>query len=470
MSSQFHVIKDPVHGTMQFTSFEHAWVKPFIDSPNFQRLRHIKQMGMGDYIFPGAVHTRFNHSLGCCYVASQIANKINLSAPERQLAMIACLLHDIGHGPFSHVFEHLFHDNLMRHEAWTPLFLADFPPSFFENYNQVNDQFPLTEEKFQFIAKMIMHEEVSQKILADIVSSQLDADRLDYLLRDSHFCGVRYGEFDFRWMLHCLCIVKNKDGARLGITHKGIGVVEHYLMARRLMARNIYHAQKKLALESLLIDLLVHLSEHLEHHAAYQDMINTPLGQFLIAANRFNHAVIKNENIENIKQNFLTEQYNNYKELCDYDIFKAIRQLVDKDDSEPAVQIARRLHHRMMPIIFRLDQINLQICHDLLNSFKEENKNKYQDWQLKLITTPHQAYTAYDPILVVNEQNEIHPISDFSITINTLSGKWEHLAFIAIDQVISEDDKIKAFLSHLDTLPKSDWVTNQALDSLSDVL
>jgi len=104
----FHVIKDPVHDTMQFTSLEDNWIKPFIDSPNFQRLRHIKQLGMGDYIFPGAVHTRFNHCIGCCYIAGQIAHKIGLGEEDRQLVMIACLLHDIGHGPFSHAFEDIF--------------------------------------------------------------------------------------------------------------------------------------------------------------------------------------------------------------------------------------------------------------------------------------------------------------------------------------------------------------------------
>src|SRR5579864_8696655 len=88
----FHMIKDPVYGTMQFTTLENNWIKPFIDSPNVQRLRHIKQLGMGDFIFPGAVHTRFNHSLGCCYIASQIGNKIGLSEEEKQLVMIACLL------------------------------------------------------------------------------------------------------------------------------------------------------------------------------------------------------------------------------------------------------------------------------------------------------------------------------------------------------------------------------------------
>src|SRR3989338_10948262 len=147
--SHFHVIKDPVHGTMQFTTKEDRWIKPFIDSPHFQRLRHIKQLGMGDLIFPGAVHTRFNHSLGCCYLASQIAKTIGLVEEERQLVMIAGLLHDIGHGPFSHAFEGIFYNKTICHEDWTERFLADYGTvEFFTQYNRLNPRYHLTEEKF----------------------------------------------------------------------------------------------------------------------------------------------------------------------------------------------------------------------------------------------------------------------------------------------------------------------------------
>src|SRR5579872_2220934 len=183
--------------------------------------------------------------------------------------MIASLLHDIGHGPFSHAFEGIF-GKAIHHEDWTPYFLADYgKEEFFQHYNRLNPRQHLTADKFKYIADMIMHQPATKGVLADIVSSQLDADRLDYLLRDSHFCGVRYGEFDFRWMLHCMAIVESSEGERLGITHKGIGVVEHYVMARRLMTRNIYHAQKKLALEQALVQLLASLAESLEYHAPY---------------------------------------------------------------------------------------------------------------------------------------------------------------------------------------------------------
>lgn len=454
MNNIFHVIKDPVHGTMQFTSTEDKWIKPFIDSPNFQRLRHIKQLGMGDYIFPGAVHTRFNHCLGCCYVASQIAQKVGLADEERQLVMIACLLHDIGHGPFSHAFEGVFYQKLIRHEDWTPYFLREYGTNeFFMQYNRLNPRYHLTEEKFSEIAKMIMHQPVHKQVLADIVSSQLDADRLDYLLRDSHFCGVRYGEFDFRWMLYCMTIVNDKDGERLGITHKGIGVVEHYLMARRLMTRNIYHSQKKLALEYSLVQLLASLAESLEYHAPYADIRHTRLGQFLMAVNQFNLAAESSTNPASLKQQFIEDNYSSYKDLSDFDVYGLIKHLSSLCDSQPATQIAARLHHRKMPKIVRLDHVDLQTAKESLREFKSKHHKEYQDWQLTLIQTPHQSYSGEDdPILVINEQDAINPISSFSLMINAISDKLEHVVFLSIDKMIAEEKPVLQLIKQLQTV------------------
>jgi len=448
---QFHVIKDPVHGTMQFTSVEDAWIKPFVDSSNFQRLRHIKQLGLGDFIFPGAVHTRFNHCLGCCYTASQIAHKIGLADEERQLVMIACLLHDIGHGPFSHAFEGIFYAKLIRHEDWTPYFLADYgSKDFFKQYNRLNPRYHLTEEKFRVIAEMIMHKPATKNVLADIVSSQLDADRLDYLLRDSHFCGVRYGEFDFRWMLHCMAIIETKEGERLGITHKGIGVVEHYLMARRLMTRNIYHSQKKLALESLLVQLLANLAENLECHTAYTNIRHSRLGQFLSAANGFNQAVENARDSDELKKEFIEKNYPNYKDLCDYDVFSLIKQLAEINENHLCAQIALRLQHRKMPKILRLDQVELAAVETELQDFKLKYRKDFQEWQLMLIQTPHRSYSGEDdPILVINERGEMKPISDFSFMINAISDRLEHVAFLCVDKMIAEDKRVTALIKRL---------------------
>lgn len=453
MTNLYHVIKDPVHGTMQFTVGDYDWIKPFIDTPNFQRLRHIKQMGLGDYIFPGAVHTRFNHSLGCCYVGSQIAHKIGLADEERQLVIIANLLHDIGHGPFSHAFEGIFH-KIIRHESWTPYFLEDYrTEAFFQHYNHVNPRHHFNEQKFQEVTDMIMHKPKYKNVMADIVSSQLDADRLDYLLRDNHFCGARYGEFDIRWMLHCMAIVDSGNGERLGITHKGVGVVEHYLMARRLMVRNIYQSQKKLASEMLLIQLFASLAKDLEDIPEFASIHGSGLGQFLIAANQYNQAIANTTNVEQLKQNFLRDNYTNYKELCDYDVFALIKQLAQSHVKHPAVQIASRLHTRTIPKIYRLDNADLSRIEAEVQDFKRAHRGDFQDWQITFVRTPHQAYNdSEDPILVVDE-NGIRPISEWSYLIDTISNKMEHIDFLSIDKAISNDPRVESLMQSFQAIP-----------------
>jgi uncharacterized protein len=446
----YHVIKDPVHGTMQFTTVEDKWVKPFIDSQNFQRLRHIKQLGLSDLVFPGAVHTRFNHSIGCCYVGGQIAHKIGLSDPDRQIVMLAALLHDIGHGPFSHTFEKLFNPTPIRHEDWTPFFLADYSQeTFFDSYNTINPGFAINHDKFKLMSDMIMHQTGGERILADIVSSQLDADRLDYLLRDSHFCGVAYGQFDFRWMLHCLAIVNTPHGERLGITYKGIGAVEHYLMARRLMLRNIYYSQKNLCLEALLVELLTSFAVALQSYKPFAVFKPSSLGQFLMACHRFNHQA-KQSSDPNLKRQFITEQFSTYQQLCDYDVYQLINALAQLTDNHPAVTIAKRIKARQIPKIIRLDDYDLTKVKDHVKAFKARYNGEFANWQLLLIQTPHQSYSGdEDPIWVINEQGTVKTLGQMSMMINALANKLEHIAFLAVDKAIVTDSRIVDFLAQL---------------------
>jgi uncharacterized protein len=254
--------------------------------------------------------------------------------------------------------------------------------------------------------------------------------------------------------LHCMAIVESTQGERLGITHKGIGVVEHYLMARRLMMRNIYQSQKKLALEHFLVQLLAHLAKRLESHAAYASIRLTRLGQFLLAANRFNQTLESTNHKEDYKRDFLEQNYVSYKELCDYDVFALIKQLSELGDSEPATQIAIRLQQRMMPKILRLDHVDLQIIHTELSQFKLQHRKDVQDWQLLFIQTPHRSYSGEnDPILVVNEQGEINPIDHFSFMINAISDKLEHVAFLCIDKMIADDKRVIALMKRLQSVP-----------------
>jgi hypothetical protein len=394
---------------------------------------------MGDYIFPGAVHTRFNHCLGCSYTASQISKKIGLKEEDRQLVMIACLLHDIGHGPFSHTFEDLFANKMIRHEDWTPFFLNDYrTDDFFKSYNQKNPKYPLSPENFQNIADMIMHRTTKNSLLADIVSSQLDADRLDYLLRDSHFCGVQYGQYDFRWMLNCMTIIQSERGSRLGLTHKGIGVVEHYLMARRLMIQNIYQHHKKLAFEYFLIKLLSDLAEHLDTFIPFQLIKDSRLGKFLGEVNRFNSG-------NKDKKTFLENNYATYKELCDYDVFAVIKTLAEMREVHPCIEIAKRLQTRCMPKIIRVNPENAAQILTKIEDFK--NKNHIADWQLAFITIPHQSYTlSEDPILIMNENNKVKPLNEMSMMINALGDQFEEIAFFAIDKILFENKALQKIL------------------------
>lgn len=452
----YHVIKDPIHGTMQFTSLEDKWVKPLIDSANFQRLRHIKQLGFGDYIFPGAVHTRFNHCLGCAYVASQIAHKIGLSDEDRQLVMVACLLHDIGHGPFSHAFEDIYARKIIRHEAWTPYFLGSYrDETFISQYNRINPQHPLSAEKFMLIEQMIMHTLPRKSILGDIVSSQLDADRLDYLLRDSYFCGVRYGEYDFRWMLHCLTIVNHDGNERLAITHKGIGVVEHYLMARRLMLNNIYRSHKKLAIEAFLQKYLALCAERFaEDQALRKRCGESRLVKFLTAVHAFNQKTndpnVPEDVIGTIKAQFLSENFQYYQSLCDYDIFSGIELLAALNDKSDIAELAKRLHQRHMPKVVRIDYGRYEEVATVVADFKARHRHEYADWQMMLIQLPHQSYSGEeDPILVSESYRDIQSIERYSLILSGMSDKFEHVAFLAIDKNIANDASVLQLIRHL---------------------
>ena len=245
-----------------------------------------------------------------------------------------------------------------------------------------------------------------------------------------------------------MTIVDVDDNQRLGITHKGIGVVEHYLMARRLMTRNIYHSQKKLAIEALLVQLLARLAERLDSHAPYASIRETRLGKFLLAANQFNREIVSGKNGKGLKKKFLEENYANYKELCDYDVFALIKQLAEVNDNDAAAQIAMRLHHRKMPHIVRFDYANLPKVESALTAFKAAHQKEIQDWQLMIVETPHQSYSGEDdPILVVNERGGIQPLSKFSILIDAISDKLEHIAFLCIDRTLEENKHVAAFFS-----------------------
>ena len=235
------VVNDAVHGVMSFPVGDKAILKSIINSENFQRLRHIKQLGLAELIFPTAVHNRFSHCLGTAYIACRMSDKLGLTGDDKRYAMIGALFHDIGHGPFSHAFESFLvnkNEKKVKHEGWTESFLREF-----------EDVLEKSRLNYKIISGLIQKKEkiaggnVNYYLIRDIITSQVDADRLDYLLRDAHFCGVPYGNPDIDWIIeHATRIDETEQPPRLGFLKKGWHAVEHFLLCRRIMTQNIcYH-------------------------------------------------------------------------------------------------------------------------------------------------------------------------------------------------------------------------------------
>lgn len=271
------IIRDNIYGNICIP----YKIKLLVDCKEFQRLRRIKQLATAGQIFPGAVQNRFSHSLGVYHLMNKIVfhfeKKLrsigyekSIDEKDKDAILVAALLHDIGHGPFSHAFEDAgINRENFNHEYWTKRIItsqetdinqtlqgvwgADFPElvmSYIECRNEVKDG--------KFEQNGYSKNGLNLKfIFASLVSSQLDADRMDYLLRDSRACGVTYGQFDLERLIEGMSIAINSDGElKVGIEEEYISNVEEYFYARYLMYNNIYFHPFKMLTERLLQDIL----------------------------------------------------------------------------------------------------------------------------------------------------------------------------------------------------------------------
>ncbi len=232
------IINDPVHG---FISFPYDIVFDLVEHPYFQRLRRIKQLGLTNYVYPGTNHTRFQHALGATYLMESAIRAIRskgheISEEEAEAVTIAILLHDIGHGPFSHTLEESLIEGI-DHEEISLLYMQELNMQF-------NGKLEL--------AINIFKNNYSKKFLHQLVSSQLDMDRLDYLKRDSFFSGVTEGVIGSDRIIKML----NVQGDQLVVDIKGIYSIEKFLVARRLMYWQVYFHKTTIAAENLLLLIL----------------------------------------------------------------------------------------------------------------------------------------------------------------------------------------------------------------------
>lgn len=265
------VVRDPVHNLISLSGEDGELVLGLMDRPEFQRLRRVRQLGLASLTFPGAEHSRWVHSFGVCHIARRmlaaLSSRYGVDSDEgrelgglRREIIAAALLHDVGHGPFSHVFERALPPAMNRpsdypadHEGWSERIIR-------ERFGEVLKGLGVQTE---VVVGLINKKNRNNLLAKDVISSQLDADRMDYLLRDSRATGARYGEFDLEWLLHCLRIGKvlvrgQTDGVHRLCFHAGkaIHVVEEYIQARELMYVQVYVHKTTRAYEAMLKSVL----------------------------------------------------------------------------------------------------------------------------------------------------------------------------------------------------------------------
>ncbi len=257
------VFRDPVHGLIEFRGTEDRAISELLDTRAKQRLRRIKQMGFAWLVYPGAEHSRFGHALGAFHVAQRLISQLRLGQRESLHIKVAALLHDIGHGPFSHAWEHVFGG--ASHEQWGSRIVAED--------EELRAALERLEPGMADTLSSFWSKAYRPHFARKLVSSQLDVDRLDYLLRDGHYSGAGYATFDLDWILHAIQVgTVHSDGGEeqrdLVIDYRrGMYAVEQYLFARSYMYAQVYHHKTVRAAEWMFIKALERFAQLARHGA-----------------------------------------------------------------------------------------------------------------------------------------------------------------------------------------------------------
>ncbi|NTW32430.1 MAG: HD domain-containing protein [Bacteroidetes bacterium] len=340
--SKRKIFNDPVYG---FISVQDDFLFKIIEHPYFQRLRRIKQLGLTHLVYPGAFHTRFHHAMGAMHLMSEAIEVLrskgnDITDEEARAVLIAILLHDIGHGPFSHALENCIVYDL-SHEYLSKLFME-----------RLNIEF---KGKLQ-LAIDIFRNKYKKKFLHQLVSGQLDVDRLDYLKRDSFFTGVSEGVISTERIIKMMDVVNDQ----LVIEAKGIYSIEKFIIARRLMYWQVYLHKTVLGAEYLLIKVL-NRAKYLADNGV--ELFATPsLHEFLY--NKYN------------KEDFLKQPIllNTFSNLDDYDIYASVK--VWRDEKDPILStLSKNIMERRL---FHVDIQNQPFDKDFIEKLKKKVSAAYK--------------------------------------------------------------------------------------------
>ena len=348
-TNKFKILNDPIYG---FISIQNEIIFDLIEHPYFQRLRRISQLGLTYLVYPGAYHTRFHHALGAMHLTQRAieilrAKNHEITENESIATQIAILLHDIGHGPFSHALENTVVKGV-HHEELSVLFMK-----------KLNEEF---DGKLD-LAISIFENKYEKKFLHDLISSQLDMDRLDYLRRDSFYTGVTEGAINSERLLTML----NVHNDHLVIDGKGIYSVEKFIVARRLMYWQVYLHKTGLVAEHMLVNVLIRAKELAEK------------GDELFASTSLRYFLYNQIN----QDNFTDETLEMFSKLDDYDILSAIKEWTNHEDKVLSLLSQMIVDRKLLRIeiqkdAFDVDQINKKISkYSKKLNLSEEETNSF---------------------------------------------------------------------------------------------
>ncbi|HBK71826.1 MAG TPA: phosphohydrolase [Flavobacteriaceae bacterium] len=387
--NKFKIFNDPIYG---FINIPTELIFDIIEHPYFQRLRRISQMGLSYFVYPGAHHTRFEHALGAMHLMQKTVNvliskSIEISKEEEEALLIAILLHDIGHGPFSHTLEHSLVTNI-QHEEISLLFMEKLNDEF-------SGQLNLSIEIFKGNYK--------RKFFNQLVSSQLDIDRLDYLKRDSFYTGVTEGNINTERIISMFTVVNNN----LVVEEKGIYSVEKFIVSRRLMYWQVYLHKTGLVADYILVNILKRAKELVNDNIEIK--CSEALSYFLSTTKI---------------SDFDTAFVQKFSEIDDYDIIMAIKQWMKHPDFVLS-ELSQSLIYRNFPKI-KIQDVAFSTAD--INSIKMEasekinSDNETVDYFVSSGMIENQAYNLNESsINILYKSGEIKDITEASDQLNLLA-------------------------------------------------
>ena len=385
-TNKLKILNDPIYG---FIRIPNSLIFDIIEHPSFQRLRRISQMGLSNLVYPGANHTRFHHAVGCLDLMQKTVRVlhmkgIEISKKEENALCIAILLHDIGHGAFSHALEHSIVSGI-THEEISLRYM-----------HQLNKEF-----KGQLdLAIEVFTGKYHRKFLHQLISSQLDIDRLDYLKRDSFYTGVAEGNISSDRLIAMMNVVDDE----LVIEKKGIYSVENFLIARRLMYWQVYLHKTGLAAEHMLVKILKRAKVLAEQKVEL--FCSSSLKFFLY--NKIDHT------------NFDDAVLEAFSKLDDYDILSAIKEWANHSDKILS-SLSRMLVNRdLLKIEMSDEKISDSHELDMMIDFMRTSNLLKRDAEYFVFTgeISNHAYNKKQPIKIVSKSGKLKDIAKASDQLN----------------------------------------------------